>query len=82
MPGLQDPTALKALLGKTAKLEFKLVDINADAAQLAKGIAPIGDQILPYPDAVRFTAPYIGRPRGKTPVDRGARRSDHHRRAI
>ncbi|MBN8815486.1 MAG: protein translocase subunit SecD [Sphingomonas sp.] len=61
VPGLQDPTALKALLGKTAKLEFKLVDINADAAQLSKGIAPIGDIALPYPEAVRFAAPYIGR---------------------
>jgi preprotein translocase subunit SecD len=68
VPGLQDPTALKELLGKTAKLEFKLVDINADAAQLAKGIAPIGDQILPYPEAVRFAASYIGRPQGKLPV--------------
>jgi preprotein translocase subunit SecD len=68
VPGLQDPTALKALLGKTAKLEFKLVDVNADGTLLAKGIAPIGDQILPYPEAVRFAAPYIGRPDGKTPV--------------
>ena len=61
VPGLQDPTALKALLGKTAKLEFKLVDVAADAAQLAKGIAPIGDILLPYPEAAGFTAPYIGR---------------------
>ena len=51
VPGLQDPTALKALLGKTATLQFKLVDVNADGTQLAKGIAPIGDQILPYPSA-------------------------------
>ncbi|THD34798.1 MAG: protein translocase subunit SecD [Sphingomonas sp.] len=61
VPGLQDPTALKALLGKTAKLEFKLVDINADPAQLAKGIAPIGDVILPYPEGARIGAPYIGK---------------------
>ena len=27
VPGLQDPSALKALIGKTAKLEFKLVDV-------------------------------------------------------
>eukprot|EP01035_Chromulina_nebulosa_P046070 gene46070-62398_t len=26
VPGLDDPEALKALIGKTAKLEFKLVD--------------------------------------------------------
>ena len=50
VPGLQDPTALKALLGKTAKLEFKLVDLTADPAQVAQGHAPIGSQIVPYPN--------------------------------
>ncbi len=48
VPGLQDPQALKDLLGKTAKLEFKLVDLNADPAEVAKGIAPPGSQVLPY----------------------------------
>jgi preprotein translocase subunit SecD len=47
VPGLQDPSALKQLLGKTAKLEFKLVDVNADPAEVAAGIAPPGSQILP-----------------------------------
>jgi preprotein translocase subunit SecD len=46
VPGLQDPTALKALLGKTAKLEFKLVDVNADPALVAQGRAPAGSQLL------------------------------------
>ncbi len=50
VPGLQNPQALKDLLGKTAKLEFKLVDITANPADLAKGQAPIGSQILPYPN--------------------------------
>lgn len=50
VPGLQDPSKLKALLGKTAKLEFKLVDTTANPADLAKGIAPLGDEIVPYPD--------------------------------
>ena len=49
VPGLQDPAGLKALLGKTAKLEFKLVDGSADLAQVAQGHAPIGDQLVPYP---------------------------------
>lgn len=49
VPGLQDPKALKALLGQTAKLEFKLVDLTADPAQLVQGHAPIGSEILPYP---------------------------------
>lgn len=50
VPGLDDPERLKALLGKTAKLEFKLVDETADPEQMAKGIAPAGSQILPYPE--------------------------------
>lgn len=49
VPGLQDPEALKALLGRTARLEFKLVDTTADPVALAKGQAPVGSQILPYP---------------------------------
>ncbi|PAX08256.1 protein translocase subunit SecD [Sphingomonas lenta] len=47
VPGLQDPEALKALLGRTARLEFKLVDLNATPDQLARGQAPVGSQILP-----------------------------------
>jgi preprotein translocase subunit SecD len=46
VPGLQDPEALKALLGKTAKLEFKLVDTAADPEEVAQGRAPPGSQIL------------------------------------
>jgi preprotein translocase subunit SecD len=46
VPGVQDPTALKALIGKTAKLEFKLVDMNPDKTAIATGQAPIGEQIL------------------------------------
>ena len=46
VPGLQDPTALKALIGKTAKLEFKLVDTDADPAAVAQGHAPPGSQVL------------------------------------
>ncbi len=51
VPGLQDPEALKSLIGRTARLEFKLVDITATPEQLASGRAPVGSQILPYPDA-------------------------------
>ncbi|KPF73318.1 preprotein translocase subunit SecD [alpha proteobacterium AAP81b] len=46
VPGLQDPTALKALLGKTAKLEFKLVDVGADPNEVAQGRVPPGSQLL------------------------------------
>jgi preprotein translocase subunit SecD len=50
VPGLQNPAALKALIGKTAKLEFKLVDLTADPVAVAQGRAPVGSQILPYAD--------------------------------
>ena len=50
MPGLQDPQALKELLGKTAKLEFKLVDESATPQQLVARQAPPGSQVLPYPN--------------------------------
>jgi preprotein translocase subunit SecD len=48
VPGLQDPAALKALIGKTAKLEFKLVDLTADPQAVAQGRAPVGSEVLPY----------------------------------
>jgi preprotein translocase subunit SecD len=48
VPGLEDPEALKSLIGRTARLEFKLVDINVTPDQLQSGRAPIGSQILPY----------------------------------
>ncbi|MFN3387966.1 MAG: protein translocase subunit SecD [Allosphingosinicella sp.] len=47
VPGLDDPEGLKQLLGKTARLEFKLVDLNADPEQIAQGRAPPGSQVLP-----------------------------------
>lgn len=51
VPGLQNPEELKSLLGRTAKLEFKLVDLTADPAQVAAGRAPPGSEVLPYADA-------------------------------
>ncbi len=48
VPGLQDPDALKKLLGQTAQLEFKLVDLNALPSNVQAGIAPPGSQIVPY----------------------------------
>ena len=48
VPGLKDPTALKNLLGQTAKLEFKLVDTTALASDVSRGIAPPGDEIVPF----------------------------------
>lgn len=65
VPGLSNPTALKELLGKTAKLEFKLVDDAADPALVAKNQPPIGDVILPY---VENSAP--GAPASKIALKR------------
>lgn len=48
VPGLQDPQALKTLLGQTAKLEFKLVDASALGSDVARGVAPPGSEIVPY----------------------------------
>jgi preprotein translocase subunit SecD len=50
VPGLDDPAALKALLGQTAKLEFKLVDTAAAPSDVAQGIAPPGSEIVPFLD--------------------------------
>ncbi|WP_120717566.1 protein translocase subunit SecD [Tsuneonella amylolytica] len=49
-PGQEDPEALKALIGQTAKLEFKLVDENALPSDIAAGNAPAGSQIFPFAD--------------------------------
>jgi preprotein translocase subunit SecD len=50
VPGLQDPQQLRNLLGRTARLEFKMVDGTATQQQLAEGRAQVGSQILPYPE--------------------------------
>lgn len=50
VPGLDDPEALKALLGQTANLEFKLVDLDALQTDIAQGIARPGSEIVPFED--------------------------------
>jgi len=50
VPGVEDPEALKALIGQTARLEFKLVDLEADQNLVAQGRAPVGSQVLPMID--------------------------------
>ncbi|WP_115028687.1 protein translocase subunit SecD [Tardiphaga sp. CF115] len=45
VPGLQDPTRLKELLGKTAKLDFRMVDTSIPAEQ-AQGRVPPDSEIL------------------------------------
>lgn len=59
VPGLQDPQALKDLLGQTARLEFKLVDLNAVPSDVAAGIAPPGSEIVPYAEGSPFAGQSI-----------------------
>ena len=46
LPGVQDPERAKALIGKTALLEFKLVDDAVDAEAAARGSVPEGDEVV------------------------------------
>ncbi|HEX8225213.1 MAG TPA: protein translocase subunit SecD [Allosphingosinicella sp.] len=52
VPGLQDPEGLKALLGKTARLEFKMV--APDQTGVQTGRAAPGTQVLPMADGGRI----------------------------
>ncbi len=46
VPGLQDPTRLKELLGKTAKLDFRMVDSTVSPEQAQQGRVPPDSEIL------------------------------------
>jgi preprotein translocase subunit SecD len=46
VPGLQDPTRLKELLGKTAKLDFRMVDLTVPADQATQGRVPQDSEVL------------------------------------
>jgi preprotein translocase subunit SecD len=50
VPGVEDPEALKRLIGQTARLEFKLVDLSASQQDAQQGRAPPGSQVLPMAD--------------------------------
>jgi preprotein translocase subunit SecD len=46
VPGLQDPSRLKEILGKTAKLDFRMVDESMTADQAAASHPPQDSEIL------------------------------------
>src|SRR5271168_1958897 len=50
VPGLQDPTRLKELLGKTAKMEFRMVDLTVPPDQALRGAVPPDSEMLPSAD--------------------------------
>src|SRR5712672_2912308 len=46
VPGLQDPTRLKEIIGKTAKLDFRMVDLTVPADQAQQGRVPPDSEVL------------------------------------
>ena len=46
VPGLQDPSRLKQILGKTAKLDFRMVDLSMTAEQAEASHPPADSEIL------------------------------------
>jgi preprotein translocase subunit SecD len=48
VPGESDPERLKAVIGKTAKLSFQMVDQSRTYGEALSGVLPPGAEILPY----------------------------------
>jgi preprotein translocase subunit SecD len=57
VPGLQDPTRLKELLGKTAKLDFRMVDSTVPPDQALQGRVPPDSEVLMSSTAPKI--PYV-----------------------
>ena len=75
LPGVKDPERIKKLLGKTAKLNFHLVDLTTTVEEARAGRIPPGSMLLPSDDigSDGRPAPYVIRKRvmlaGDTLVD-------------
>jgi preprotein translocase subunit SecD len=50
LPGVDDPQRIKALIGKTAKMTFHLLDERADISEALAGRPPPGSIVLPLLD--------------------------------
>lgn len=48
LPGIQDSTQAKNILGKTATLEFRMVDTEHDARNAAAGVTPVDSKLYDY----------------------------------
>ncbi|HYA34516.1 MAG TPA: protein translocase subunit SecD [Candidatus Binataceae bacterium] len=59
LPGIQDPQRAKELIGKTAVLEFKLVDDTHSVGDAQKEGTPPGDEILYGPPDRGGRQPYL-----------------------
>lgn len=59
LPGIQDPERAKELIGKTAVLEFKLLDDKHTVADAVRQGPPAGDEILYGPPQAGGPPPYL-----------------------
>ena len=59
LPGIQDPEQAKELIGKTAVLEFKLLDDSHSVSDALKDGPPPGDEILYGHTARGGPVPYL-----------------------
>jgi preprotein translocase subunit SecD len=59
LPGIQDPEQAKELIGKTAVLEFKLLDDNHSVSDANTNGVPPGDEILYGPPQEGGPEPYL-----------------------
>jgi len=63
IPGYEDTARAKSLIGRTAQLEFKLVDEKGDLDKALQGQIPAGDVIMYGPASTRagqsFKQPYL-----------------------
>jgi preprotein translocase subunit SecD len=57
VPGLQDPTRLKILLGQTAKMDFRMVDTSVPPDQAVQGRVPPDSEVLPSAESPN--TPYV-----------------------
>jgi preprotein translocase subunit SecD len=57
LPGESDPDRINRLVGQTAKLTFQMVDDAVSPSDIAAGLIPPGDEILPSTD--NFSPSYV-----------------------
>lgn len=64
LPGVKDPERIKALIGKTAKLTFHMVDDSTSPEEAARGRVPPGSMLLPSAEQERgLPSQYVVRKR-------------------
>jgi preprotein translocase subunit SecD len=50
LPGIQDASRARRILGRTATLEFRLVDKDVSPARIRTGVPPAGVEFFPFKD--------------------------------